>query len=31
MSKVIALADGDDEVWRRHLGFLFDGLRARQF
>jgi hypothetical protein len=29
MSKVIAMADGDDEVWRRHLGFVLDGLRAR--
>jgi AcrR family transcriptional regulator len=29
MSKVIALSNGDDSVWRRHLGFLLDGLRAR--
>ena len=29
MSKVIALSDGDDAVWRRHLGFVLDGLRAR--
>ncbi|MDT5079430.1 MAG: hypothetical protein QOJ80_4067 [Mycobacterium sp.] len=29
MSKVIAMADGDDTVWRRHLGFILDGLRAR--
>jgi AcrR family transcriptional regulator len=28
MSKVIAMSDGDDEVWRRHLGFVLDGLRA---
>jgi hypothetical protein len=28
MSKVIAISDGDDTVWRRHLGFLLDGLRA---
>jgi AcrR family transcriptional regulator len=28
MSKVIALSDGDDAVWRRHLGFVLDGLRA---
>jgi hypothetical protein len=26
---VIALSNGDDAVWRRHLGFLLDGLRAR--
>ena len=29
MSKVIALSNGDDAVWRRHLGFVLDGLRAR--
>jgi AcrR family transcriptional regulator len=29
MSKVIAMANGDDERWRRHLGFVLDGLRAR--
>jgi AcrR family transcriptional regulator len=29
MSKVIAMSDGDDTVWRRHLGFVLDGLRAR--
>jgi AcrR family transcriptional regulator len=29
MSKVIAMSSGDDEVWRRHLGFLLDGLRAK--
>ena len=28
MSKVIAMSDGDDAVWRRHLGFVLDGLRA---
>lgn len=28
MSKVIAMSDGDDEKWRRHLGFVLDGLRA---
>ena len=28
MSKVIAMANGDDTVWRRHLGFVLDGLRA---
>jgi AcrR family transcriptional regulator len=28
MSKVIAMSNGDDEVWRRHLGFVLDGLRA---
>ena len=27
MSKVIALSNGDDAVWRRHLGFVLDGLR----
>ncbi|MBX8688011.1 TetR family transcriptional regulator [Mycobacterium sp. 20091114027_K0903767] len=27
MSKVIAMADGDDAVWRRHLGFVLDGLK----
>jgi AcrR family transcriptional regulator len=30
MSKVIAFSNGDDAVWRRHLGFLLDGLRARE-
>jgi AcrR family transcriptional regulator len=29
MSKVISMADGDDAIWRRHLGFVLDGLRAR--
>ena len=29
MSKVIAMSDGDDTVWRRHLGFVLDGLRAK--
>jgi AcrR family transcriptional regulator len=29
MSKVIAMSGGNDTVWRRHLGFLLDGLRAR--
>ena len=28
MSNVIAMSDGDDAVWRRHLGFVLDGLRA---
>ena len=28
MSKVIAMSNGDDAVWRRHLGFVVDGLRA---
>ncbi|MBI3215062.1 MAG: TetR/AcrR family transcriptional regulator [Mycobacterium sp.] len=28
MSKVIAMSADDDTVWRRHLGFLLDGLRA---
>ena len=28
MSKVIAMSNGDDAVWRRHLGFVLDGLRA---
>ncbi|MGV0744699.1 TetR/AcrR family transcriptional regulator [Mycolicibacterium sp. XJ870] len=28
MSKVIAMADGDDAVWRRHLGFVLDGLKG---
>jgi AcrR family transcriptional regulator len=28
MSKVIAMSNGEDEVWRRHLGFVLDGLRA---
>jgi AcrR family transcriptional regulator len=30
MSKVIAMSDGDDTVWRRHLGFVLDGLRANR-
>jgi AcrR family transcriptional regulator len=29
MSKVISMSNGDDAVWRRHLGFVLDGLRAR--
>jgi hypothetical protein len=28
MSKVVAMSAGDDAVWRRHLGFVVDGLRA---
>ncbi|MGV9801635.1 TetR/AcrR family transcriptional regulator [Mycobacterium sp. NPDC003449] len=28
MSKVIAMADGEDAVWRRHLGFVLDGLKS---
>lgn len=28
MSKVIAMADGDDAVWRRHLAFVLDGLKG---
>jgi AcrR family transcriptional regulator len=28
MSKVIAMSSGEDAVWRRHLGFVLDGLRA---
>lgn len=28
MSRVIAMSDGDDGRWRRHLGFVLDGLRA---
>jgi hypothetical protein len=28
MSKVIAMSGGNDTVWRRHLGFVLDGLRA---
>ena len=27
MSHVIARAAGDQEIWRRHLGFVLDGLR----
>ena len=27
MSRVIAISDDDDRVWRRHLGFILDGLR----
>ncbi len=29
MSTVISMSDGDDGVWRRHLGFVLDGLRAK--
>lgn len=29
MSKVIAMSEGDDALWRRHLGFVLDGLRVR--
>ena len=29
MSKVIFMSNGDDAVWRRHLGFMLDGLRAK--
>jgi AcrR family transcriptional regulator len=29
MSTVISKSDGDDENWRRHLGFVLDGLRAK--
>jgi hypothetical protein len=25
---VISMSAGDDTVWRRHLGFVLDGLRA---
>jgi hypothetical protein len=28
MSKVISMSKGNDAVWRRHLGFVLDGLRA---
>jgi hypothetical protein len=28
MSKVIAMANGNDTVRRRYLGFVLDGLRA---
>jgi AcrR family transcriptional regulator len=28
MSKVISMSEGNDAVWRRHLGFVLDGLRA---
>jgi hypothetical protein len=28
MSKVIAMSAGDEALWRRHLGFVVDGLRA---
>jgi AcrR family transcriptional regulator len=28
MSKVISMSGGDDGVWRRHLAFVLDGLRA---
>jgi AcrR family transcriptional regulator len=30
MSKVIAMANGDDGVWRRYLGFMLDGLRSQR-
>jgi hypothetical protein len=30
MSKVVAMSDGDDTVWRRHLGFVLDDLRANR-
>jgi hypothetical protein len=23
------MSNGDDTVWRRHLGFVLDGLRAK--
>jgi AcrR family transcriptional regulator len=29
MSRVIAMSDGNDAVWRRHLGFVLDGLCAK--
>ncbi|WP_308820167.1 TetR/AcrR family transcriptional regulator [Pseudonocardia alni] len=29
MAHVISIADGDDQVWRRHLSFLLEGVRAR--
>lgn len=29
MSKVIAMSNGNDTAWRRHLGFVLDGLRVR--
>jgi hypothetical protein len=29
MSKVISMSNGDDTVWRRYLGFVLDGLRAK--
>jgi AcrR family transcriptional regulator len=29
MSKVIAMSNGDDAVWRRYLGFMLDGLRPQ--
>ncbi|WP_181780171.1 TetR/AcrR family transcriptional regulator [Pseudonocardia pini] len=29
MSTVITMSAGDDAVWRRHLGFVLDGLRVR--
>ncbi len=28
MARVIVMSGGDDAVWRRHLGFVLDGLRA---
>jgi hypothetical protein len=28
MAHVIARAEGDDAAWRRHLGFVLDGLRT---
>jgi hypothetical protein len=24
------MSNGDDAVWRRHLGFVLDGLRTRE-
>jgi hypothetical protein len=29
MLKVIAMSNGDDAMWRRHLGFVLGGLRAK--
>jgi hypothetical protein len=28
MSKLIAISNGNDDIWRRHLSFVLDGLRA---
>jgi len=28
MSKVISMSEGNDAVWRSHLGFVLDGLCA---
>lgn len=28
MARVIAMSGGDDTAWRRHLGFVLDGLRV---